>query len=1070
MTAERPDSSTDLITCVAQYENLLWAWNKAKSAYRVGDIWFDTLELADFEANLRSKLTEIQESILRGTYQLTPLKPLPYPKGSKELEDGSIEQKVRQTFYIAVRDQVTWLAVVNIIGPELDFEMPFWSYGNRLYRSTWYEEDEQEGQLVKKLKTGWYRSSVRNIYRVWKQSWPLFRHTISLTIKKMSNMPEDDYSESEKEMEENNSNLPENFAAKYLESGYWNGRNGKVTQLYWAGIDFEKFYPTVKIESIVKNIILFHPKAEKDSSFKQLLNQLTTFKIDLDDTWTGEDIKDINLKIDGDSIFKGIPTGLYVAGFLANVALLEVDKKVAEKLTSNRNIAHFRYVDDHVILAYDFQQLCQWIDEYEGLIQESDIGTKINIEKTEPDNLAKYLQFCPNCPNDHGECNFERSAKKACELDPNFPSPLVTQTLAKVSAIADCDVDFLTEHEEQQLIADLEHLLITDFPEHELRSDTRISFAASMLSSIMQRKRIDYSSIYDTRQKILHLTREFVAIKKEDKEIEDHCKHLVSKYVFNNTQAPDLSFPAAHSHIEAANQKIKDIKELHHTLQQQDEAIQKRDLAQKRHIFKLLIKATKENHDKIKLWWRLIDYCINTGISYDYNSHNSLIDIFEAIKAVYDSKKSHKLSNDFLVSQFVLVLSDRLTNALYAIINSDDVIRKENPRRFIQACLNDDLLNLIFEEERVSRMEYYTKSFDYLRLSLGTARYLDERTYSLTDYGLIDWRDRPSEWCANHNIELDKYLAYLLYRLNDKSSTESIFQWKTMAQNSSNPDFFLEPFDSIIEKSEVATNGMITIYEWIRRCEAKDADPNYVYDPRLSEWMALKIVAQLIDCNEKENNAEAFLTDGTISPDLKIHPKNYMIPAEWIEKEAVKNWGYYRTLDFDKIIYVGGETAISDPRYTPKGLSSTYKLDEGDFTAIYGYAVILCQLICHNVRFPWIWNMDDKNIEYSSYIFANTKNISLSSYTKAILSACTLSRSRESFNIKQIFDELSLLDKGVSEDTNNDPPQIATLSKLKEYIDTAIAELEKLQTSVTDDKPRQLIPIRLEGITKHQPF
>jgi hypothetical protein len=65
---------------------------------------------------------------------------------------------------------------------------------------------------------------------------------------------------------------------------------------------------------------------------------------------------------------KGLPTGLFAAGFLANAAMLPVDKIVDKKLKTERTVAHFRFVDDHTILTYEFDKLCEWIEWYKDLV------------------------------------------------------------------------------------------------------------------------------------------------------------------------------------------------------------------------------------------------------------------------------------------------------------------------------------------------------------------------------------------------------------------------------------------------------------------------------------------------------------------------------------------------------------------------------------------------------------------------------------------------------------------------------------------------------------------------------
>lgn len=1064
------ENNSETISRIADYENLMWAWHKAKNAYKVEDIWFDTLELADFEANACRYLLNIQKDILDGVYQMNPIKPLPYPKCAKELDDGSIEKKVRQTFYVSVRDQVAWLAVVNIIGPDLDFQMPFWSYGNRLYHSSWYEEEVSGGKVEKVLHSGWYRSSIKSIYRKWNQSWPLFRHTISLTIKKMSNTPKADYSDNEDDMERNNERLPNRFKARYLEDQYWNIGDDKITKLFWAGIDFEKFYPSVKIGSVVQNILKNGKGLNGDADFEQLLIQLTTFKVSVDNAWSKDDIDAINLYIDDESVFRGIPTGLHVAGFLANAALIEVDKAVAEKLERNRMIAHFRYVDDHVILSYNFDDLCKWINEYEKLIIDSHIGASINIQKTEPQAMGNYLNgYCYGCEQHNDDCALRKKAENSSRLDPDFPSPLVTQTLAKVSATADCDMDFLTEHEERQLISDLEHLLITDFPDHELKGSTRISFAANRLSMIMQRKRADYSKVYEIRKEMFRIAKEIETIGKKNEITGRHVRYLITKHIFDNTNAGYKPFPDDQPYSDVGKKEIAEnetkMAELYSRMKDKVREIKNNESAQKLHVFALLVKAAKENHDKLKLWSRLFDYCYNTGISSLCGGINNLLSILDAIDNVHENGRSHNLSNHFLISQFVLLLSDRLVDALFTLKNNTDHFDKENAKCFIDACLDKTLLSKLFAKKDDSNMKYYKTSFKYLRMTLGTARYVIGSDVAL-DYDLLDWADTPKEWCNEHNVDIDEYLSYLMYRLNDKKAPDCFDKrkWEFMAGKSQNPNKFLDPFNhvgAVAPKSD--THDDITLYDWIQKCSEWNKDSKYIYDPRLSEWMALKIVERLIDIHQP---AEDLLEFDLLYSDKKISTCNYYLPKEWADHVDVKSWSYYKSLCFDKIDY-RKEDAIDDVRYTPQGLKKVER-NRGDFDSIYGFAVILSQLISHNTEFPWIWNVEDKNMELPNYIFANTGDLSMSSFSKAILLGSTLSRSRESFRINMIFDELKI--EGISDDTNNDPPRIALLSEMRHYIQRAIVELEKLQISVGDSEPRQMIPVRLERITKSQSF
>ena len=158
-------------------ENLYYAWRKAKRLYRMDGGYIDEGELLEFELDLENRLQNIHKQFKRGNYKLKPIRPIPRPKKIKG--DKWVQ---RQYFHVSVDDQVAWIAVVNALGPELDRKMPAWSYGNRLYRPAWYEEEEQES----KLEIGPYRHASGHLYKKFQHSWPLFRKHVSLTARVMA--------------------------------------------------------------------------------------------------------------------------------------------------------------------------------------------------------------------------------------------------------------------------------------------------------------------------------------------------------------------------------------------------------------------------------------------------------------------------------------------------------------------------------------------------------------------------------------------------------------------------------------------------------------------------------------------------------------------------------------------------------------------------------------------------------------------------------------------------------------------------------------------------------------------
>jgi len=168
-----------IIDQIGNLENLYWAWEKTKYSYKLGEGLYDEIELAEFEANLVDQFESIRKGLKAGSFETSPIRPVAFPKAPDD--NGP---RNRQSFWIAPRDQVTWLAVLNIIGPYLDYVMPFWSYGNRLYVSVFYEPNVNIEKM--ELKFGWYRHTSKYTYRKWNQSWPMYRRHIAITARIMA--------------------------------------------------------------------------------------------------------------------------------------------------------------------------------------------------------------------------------------------------------------------------------------------------------------------------------------------------------------------------------------------------------------------------------------------------------------------------------------------------------------------------------------------------------------------------------------------------------------------------------------------------------------------------------------------------------------------------------------------------------------------------------------------------------------------------------------------------------------------------------------------------------------------
>ncbi|MCY1222364.1 hypothetical protein D9M72_344540 [compost metagenome] len=112
-------------------------------------------------------------------------------------------------------------------------------------------------------------------------------------------------------------------------------------------------------------------------------------------------------------------------------------------------------------------------------------GANINPSKTEPKALGDLLGASDASKRVAGSDLWNR-AQHECRLDPEFPTPLMTKTIALVSAIGRTDFTALEDNELSILSQQLEHLLLVDVPEAEMPERTRLAFAATRLARVAE--------------------------------------------------------------------------------------------------------------------------------------------------------------------------------------------------------------------------------------------------------------------------------------------------------------------------------------------------------------------------------------------------------------------------------------------------------------------------------------------------------------------------------------------------------------------------------------------------------
>jgi hypothetical protein len=304
-------------------ENLFWAWQKAAALYRTTEVLHDQSEVASFDLDLEANLESIRRDFARGAYKLQSIKLLPQPKGP----DGN-KHRMRQSFQISVRDQVAWIAVVNAIGPGLDIQMPPWSYGHRLHRSAWLPDEWEKDQST---RIGPYRHSSSQLFRKFRQSWPLYRRHIVLTARhlglghiRVEDLDEGERRALETELSEfNTGRLP------YLINGYFENVQIGGGTVYYASLDLEKFYPSISTSVIFEQFLKHSSDVSSDQRILNLIQRMLNFRVSA--YGLSSEMQRCEPPA-SEGKYDRVPTGLMVAGFLSNVAMLDVDNQVTKEL------------------------------------------------------------------------------------------------------------------------------------------------------------------------------------------------------------------------------------------------------------------------------------------------------------------------------------------------------------------------------------------------------------------------------------------------------------------------------------------------------------------------------------------------------------------------------------------------------------------------------------------------------------------------------------------------------------------------------------------------------------------
>lgn len=1044
----------DLITSP---ENMAWAWRKARRLYLEADGFVDFGEIAEFELDIERQLELIGRDLASGAYQLTELAHLPQPK--KPDENGP---RMRQFFHIAVRDQVAWLAIANVIGPTLDYKMPKWSYGNRLYKAAWWEDHGGSDTL----QIGPYRHSSGRLYRKFQHSWPLFRRHLSLTARAMV----DGIGDPELLDEPERHALQYEERPSYLFPDYWPALDSKM--LFHASLDLERFYPSITTQAILRAFKSHLDGFSDDAWLERLLSKMLAFTISGKASCRLAD--DLVQPVTEAGTFPHIPTGLMVAGLLANAAMLPIDDEVESALLLKRNIAHFRFVDDHAVLASDFDALVAWIKDYDAILKRYDIGAKISVSKYEPEKLAAVI-------DGSADLIVTKQVAKEAELDGAQPISLITKTLTLVSDLANADFDILPEQSRTQRLGQLEWLLLASMPDTEIRADTRAAFAAGKIAQFVP-------VTFSPSPELVKAWRKFSRLQEVKPEL----------------HAVDYTEAFSVAKAELTEHSAADLKRYQRLIG---------------HYFKLIERAFTDHPNRARLLLRLFRYCRMTG-------HGGFADTLDWI--VSQTKGPHGPTAEYLSALVLQALATNISAAAFDVEDLSLLYRERlAARRFLIAVGNGKSVRavtaiLASARERhccdasalaalqvavafalavsarksrlasiATRMTALAEAIAAPRLTSDSAVWKDATgrpigvwIHYLEMMGRVRepslaWRisaqnHDPAElldWInlRKHPEKLPPHAAEFLQTRPPRDLSASDAGWLLDHRRSPAVAASLAIEDSpaglsikIYEEERGKLTGFLSLLEWTAFLSA-NKQPS---DPRASEWTALEIIRRILD------HVTSFGT-GNIADLDELHPANILLDRAWTEGPAkgsasTDRWtwtGWHARARSAPITVVAQK--IEDYRRQPLSGPNLDPAERWTYQ-LRGCGLLLLGLITKDFSLPAWWNVRGLERDIAGFVRHRFEEAIISSRSQAIIEAATLPRSIETRLIQQapwaFFGDRTTT---VITDTRNDPPLLRDIEDLKVAIANAQAVLERNQLTVLNHAPRQLIPMNIIQLSQN---
>jgi hypothetical protein len=459
---------------------LAHAWKKAHQYIRSTNWYADTFELDRSAINLDDLIEEWKGQMETKKFKFDPLRIVPAPKAQRwhfskvkeaenleELLDTAVQRKfshvwqpntsitkpLRPLAHVTIRDQTIFMALMMCLANKVEtlqgdtstsfdivHETKVVSYGNRLFCNF----------IDKKAFFPWGNST----------SYSKFFSDYQRFLAR-----------------------PIFFGSAALQQKI---KNESVFEIHF---DIAKFYDNIQRTKLVEALLELC-ESKDDIILNRILSSLEKWKWDGDSERIYQEV----CAIADEQIPNGIPQGLVAGGFLANIYLLDFDKKMHSLIGQPfqegiRIIDYCRYVDDmRIILIAPNQLSTQKIKVLIGDVVEAllgSIGLKFNPDKTKIERFRYKRAGISQKLNDI----------QTKVSGPMSPGEIDEQLghLEGLMSLADSLRLSEVDSENNNPLADIE------MPVNDVRDDTLLRFSANKITALLKQKRSFYSHEVDSQ-------------------------------------------------------------------------------------------------------------------------------------------------------------------------------------------------------------------------------------------------------------------------------------------------------------------------------------------------------------------------------------------------------------------------------------------------------------------------------------------------------------------------------------------------------------------------------------------